>query len=192
MLEIYNEEVKDLLGKGAPAGKKHQISHDDKGTTSVSFVESVDCKRPEKVKELLAKATRMRSVGEHTRLHAPLFPPPSPPPPPNPQYVVRYTHFLSSHFVWNHSMICWQAPRISRRRRARPLAYTLWKSTALKNHWSKGTVCNRVKQRGAMLTTQSLQHLAGPPGAALMLLSVPHQNPPLCRAPSTDSRTSRV
>ena len=25
MLEIYNEEYKDLLGKGAPAGKKHQV-----------------------------------------------------------------------------------------------------------------------------------------------------------------------
>ncbi len=26
MLEIYNEEYKDLLGKGPPAGKKHQVS----------------------------------------------------------------------------------------------------------------------------------------------------------------------
>ena len=25
MLEIYNEEYKDLLGKGPPAGKKHQV-----------------------------------------------------------------------------------------------------------------------------------------------------------------------
>ena len=65
MMEIYNEEVKDLLGKGAPAGKKHQISHDDRGCTSVTFVESIDCKRPEKVRDLLAKATRMRSVGMH-------------------------------------------------------------------------------------------------------------------------------
>ena len=65
MMEIYNEEVKDLLGKGAPAGKKHQISHDDKGCTSVTFVESIDCKRPEKVRDLLSKATRMRSVGGH-------------------------------------------------------------------------------------------------------------------------------
>lgn len=64
MMEIYNEEVKDLLGRGPPSGKKHNISHDDKGCTSVTFVESVDCKRPEKVKDLLAKATRMRSVGK--------------------------------------------------------------------------------------------------------------------------------
>ena len=63
MVEIYNEEVKDLLGKGAPAGKKHQISHDDQGNTNVSFVEYVDCKRPEKVRDLLNKASRVRSVG---------------------------------------------------------------------------------------------------------------------------------
>ena len=25
MLEIYNEEYRDLLGPGAPAGKKHQV-----------------------------------------------------------------------------------------------------------------------------------------------------------------------
>ncbi len=25
MLEIYNEEYKDLLGKALPAGKKHQV-----------------------------------------------------------------------------------------------------------------------------------------------------------------------
>ena len=62
-MEIYNEEVKDLLGKGPPAGKKHQISHDDNGNTNVSFVDYVDCKRPEKVRDLLAKASRMRSVG---------------------------------------------------------------------------------------------------------------------------------
>lgn len=78
MMEIYNEEVKDLLGKGAPAGKKHQISHDDKGCTSVTFVESVDCKRPEKVRDLLAKATKMRSVGEQEDCPLPfsLFMPP--------------------------------------------------------------------------------------------------------------------
>ena len=25
MVEVYNEEYKDLLGKGPPAGKKHQV-----------------------------------------------------------------------------------------------------------------------------------------------------------------------
>ncbi len=28
MLEIYNEEYKDLLGKALPAGKKHQVPSD--------------------------------------------------------------------------------------------------------------------------------------------------------------------
>ena len=26
MVEVYNEEYKDLLGKGPPAGKKHQVN----------------------------------------------------------------------------------------------------------------------------------------------------------------------
>lgn len=51
MLEIYNEEIRDLLGKGLPAGKKHNVLHDEKkGTTQVSFLECVDCKNPGKVK----------------------------------------------------------------------------------------------------------------------------------------------
>lgn len=70
MLEIYNEKVKDLLGKGPPAAKKHQISH-DMGTTSVSFLESVNCSCPEEVIELLETALSMRSVGEHNLIRAP-------------------------------------------------------------------------------------------------------------------------
>jgi hypothetical protein len=51
MLEIYNEEIRDLIGKGPPAGKKHTVLHDDKkGGTQVSFLECVDCKNPGKVK----------------------------------------------------------------------------------------------------------------------------------------------
>lgn len=63
MLEIYNEEYKDLLGKALPAGKKHQVSHDDKGITSVSFLEGVDVRRPGRVADLLARAMRQRAVG---------------------------------------------------------------------------------------------------------------------------------
>lgn len=149
MLEIYNEEYKDLLGKALPAGKKHQVnhrlclssvvltlcqllylvhvqttalsllsaphqltalglsfqpmqqgglavcwfytqlviewrhaivaatscrltqrlpfspqvSHDDKGVTSVSFLEGVDVRRPGRVADLLARAMRQRAVG---------------------------------------------------------------------------------------------------------------------------------
>ncbi|KAL3149974.1 hypothetical protein ABBQ38_013330 [Trebouxia sp. C0009 RCD-2024] len=63
MLEIYNEEYKDLLSKSLPAGKKHQVSHDDKGVTSVSFLEGVDVRRPGRVADLLARAMRQRAVG---------------------------------------------------------------------------------------------------------------------------------
>lgn len=51
MLEIYNEEIRDLLGKALPAGKKHNVVHDEKkGLTTVSFLEAVDCKNPGRVK----------------------------------------------------------------------------------------------------------------------------------------------
>ena len=52
MVEVYNEEYKDLLGKGPPAGKKHQVTHDDKGRTSISFVETYDVCQPSKVMRL--------------------------------------------------------------------------------------------------------------------------------------------
>lgn len=40
-----------------------QVSHDDKGVTSVSFVEGVDVRRPGRVSDLLARAMRQRAVG---------------------------------------------------------------------------------------------------------------------------------
>ena len=40
-----------------------QVSHDDKGTTSVSFLEGVDVRRPGRVADLLARAMRQRAVG---------------------------------------------------------------------------------------------------------------------------------
>lgn len=40
-----------------------QVSHDDKGNTSVSYLEYVDVSRPERVKDLLDRAMRQRSVG---------------------------------------------------------------------------------------------------------------------------------
>ncbi|KAL4519310.1 hypothetical protein Ndes2526A_g00403 [Nannochloris sp. 'desiccata'] len=77
MLEIYNEELKDLLGKGPPAGKKHVISHEDTSTTntsgsggkpaangtSVSYLEWVDVNNEEKVSTLLQRAMNQRAVG---------------------------------------------------------------------------------------------------------------------------------
>ncbi len=62
MLEIYNEEYKDLLGKGPPAGKKHQVTHTPLGTT-VSFLEVVDVTKPQKVASLLERAMQQRAVG---------------------------------------------------------------------------------------------------------------------------------
>jgi kinesin family protein C1 len=79
MLEIYNEELKDLLGKGPPAGKKHVISHETETSTtsistaaskqsagngtSVSYLEWVDVNDEEKVSSLLQRAMNQRSVG---------------------------------------------------------------------------------------------------------------------------------
>ena len=40
------------------------MSHDDKtGTTSVSFLDTIDCVEPGRVRELLARAGRARTVG---------------------------------------------------------------------------------------------------------------------------------
>lgn len=39
------------------------MSHDDKGVTSVSFLEGVDVRRPGRVADLLARAMRQRAVG---------------------------------------------------------------------------------------------------------------------------------
>lgn len=63
MLEVYNEELRDLLGKGPPKDKKHAITHDDKAGTSVSYLEYVDVSQPERVAGLLERAMRQRSVG---------------------------------------------------------------------------------------------------------------------------------
>ena len=40
-----------------------QVSHDDKGCTSVSFLETVDVRCPGRVADLMARATRQRAVG---------------------------------------------------------------------------------------------------------------------------------
>jgi len=63
MLEVYNEDIHDLLGPGPPAGKKHTISHDDKGNTSVSHLHWVDVADADKVSFLLNRAMERRAVG---------------------------------------------------------------------------------------------------------------------------------
>ena len=62
MLEIYNEEYKDLLGKKLPAGKQHTVKHDQQGKTSVSYMTDVKVTSMEKVNTLLNKAMSVRSV----------------------------------------------------------------------------------------------------------------------------------
>ncbi|EFJ44457.1 kinesin-like protein, partial [Volvox carteri f. nagariensis] len=62
MLEIYNEEIRDLLVR-RKEDKKHQVSHDTNGVTTVSDLTVVDVNKPEAVEQLLAQAMEKRSVG---------------------------------------------------------------------------------------------------------------------------------
>ncbi|KAL6781862.1 KIN14A2 [Auxenochlorella protothecoides x Auxenochlorella symbiontica] len=64
VVEIYNEELRDLLGARLPPGKKHTISHDAKtGATSVSFLEAVGVGSAEAAQSLLERATKQRAIG---------------------------------------------------------------------------------------------------------------------------------
>lgn len=64
MLEIYNEDYKDLLAKKKSAeGKKHNVVHDANGVTNVSDLTLVDVSKPDRVDELLKEAMDKRSVG---------------------------------------------------------------------------------------------------------------------------------
>ena len=72
MLEIYNEELRDLLGNALPEGKKHTISSNDTGEAAgvdVSYLEWFNVGSSDDVDRLLAKATKMRSVG-YTSMNA--------------------------------------------------------------------------------------------------------------------------
>lgn len=66
MLEIYNEEIKDLLGPGPPEGKKHVISSTDTGEAAgveVSYLEWKQVRCSDDVSSLLKRAMKERSVG---------------------------------------------------------------------------------------------------------------------------------
>ncbi|GMH33229.1 hypothetical protein BSKO_01063 [Bryopsis sp. KO-2023] len=63
MLEIYNEEYKDLLLKGSASGKNYKVSHDAQGNTNVSDLTVVDVQDPGQVEKLLATAMEKRAVG---------------------------------------------------------------------------------------------------------------------------------
>ncbi|KAG2451808.1 hypothetical protein HYH02_003584 [Chlamydomonas schloesseri] len=63
MLEIYNEDIRDLLSRKKDDGKKHNVTHDTSGVTTVSDLTLVDVNRPEAVEQLLAQAMEKRTVG---------------------------------------------------------------------------------------------------------------------------------
>ena len=66
MLEIYNEDIRDLLGPGPPDGKKHVISSNDTGEAAgveVSYLKWSTVSSSEDVSRLLNKAMKERSVG---------------------------------------------------------------------------------------------------------------------------------
>jgi len=64
-VEIYNEEVVCLLRGGAPLppGKKHTVSHDADGDTTIAHATVVDCSDRAAVDALIHKATSARAVG---------------------------------------------------------------------------------------------------------------------------------
>ncbi|OCH96400.1 kinesin-domain-containing protein [Obba rivulosa] len=62
-LEIYNETINDLLGKGEFDKKKHEIKHDARtGRTTVTDVNVVALRSPAQVRTLLAQAQSRRTV----------------------------------------------------------------------------------------------------------------------------------
>lgn len=63
MLEIYNEEIRDLLLKGSSAGKSYKVSHDQQGNTNVAGLTLVDVQEPAQIEKLLLTAMDKRAVG---------------------------------------------------------------------------------------------------------------------------------
>ncbi|THG97221.1 hypothetical protein EW026_g4746 [Hermanssonia centrifuga] len=61
-LEIYNETINDLLGKGEFDKKKHEIKHDKSGRTTVTDVNIIPLTSANQVRSLLALAQSRRTV----------------------------------------------------------------------------------------------------------------------------------
>lgn len=63
-IEVYNENLNDLLGKAEEIDKKkHEIKHDlQKGKTTITNIETVDLDSPGKVETILSRASSNRSV----------------------------------------------------------------------------------------------------------------------------------
>ena len=66
VLEVYNDDYNDLLGKGLPPGEKLNVHHDAQGVTTVDGLTLVDVTQPKKVESLLTKAKEKRAVGATT------------------------------------------------------------------------------------------------------------------------------
>ena len=63
-IEVYNEELNDLLGKANDMDKKkHEIKHDmAKGKTTITNITTVELDAPSKVDDILQRASNNRSV----------------------------------------------------------------------------------------------------------------------------------
>lgn len=61
MLEIYDEQYRDLLGDGE--GRQHDVHHDPEGNTLVTGVCVVEVGSPQEVAVLLQQAKEKRAVG---------------------------------------------------------------------------------------------------------------------------------
>ena len=61
-LEIYNENIRDLLDSANKEGTKYEIKHSKDGSTSVTGLKYVPVDRPERVQELLKIACKNRAV----------------------------------------------------------------------------------------------------------------------------------
>ena len=63
-IEVYNENLNDLLGKAEEIDKKkHEIKHDlQKGKTTITNIEIVELDSPNRVETILSRASSNRSV----------------------------------------------------------------------------------------------------------------------------------
>jgi kinesin family member C1 len=69
-IEIYNEQLRDLLATRVKAGTKYEIKHDNKGSTSVTNVRVVPVRTPNQVCELLQRAQKNRATATTQMNHS--------------------------------------------------------------------------------------------------------------------------
>jgi kinesin family protein C1 len=61
VVEIYNEDIKDLLGKSSP-DVKHDVKHDAAGRTTVTGLKTVEVKSAAEVDKLIKRAQAARTT----------------------------------------------------------------------------------------------------------------------------------